>query len=132
MIATASVALAAQPKHGLSVYGKTSYRDGYVFVDVARSDAKVSVQLPAIESIFPPKAKGLKVSATGKFSGTRTGRGSVSKHGSYADWTLKISGKFTTPTKAKGTFTAVGIVNHGGTKTTIRSGKQTFKATKQP
>jgi hypothetical protein len=132
LIATASVALAAQPKDGVSIYGKTSYRGGLIFLKVAPSGTKVAyVQLPAVQSIGPPKAKNFKVSTTGKFSGTRTGRGTVSKGGSFADWTLKVSGKFTTPTKAKGTFSAVGIVTRGGTETTIRTGKQTFNATKQ-
>lgn len=43
-----------------------------------------------------------------------------------------MSGKFTTPTKAKGTFKAVGIVTRGDTVTTIRSGKQTFTAKQHP
>ena len=133
LVLTASVALAAQPKDGVSLYGKTSYRDGYIFVKVAPSGTKVAyVQLPSIESIGPPKAKGFKVSAAGAFSGTRRVSGTVSKGGSSAEWTLTVSGKFTTPTKAKGTFKAVGIVTRGDTVTTIRSGKQTFTAKQHP
>ena len=72
--------------------------------------------------------KNLKVSSTGKFSGTRTISGTTSKYGSTAKWTLKISGKFTTPTKAQGTFTGGGDRHARRPEpTTIRSGKQTFK-----
>jgi hypothetical protein len=131
LLATASVALAVQPKDGVSLYGKSSYRGGLVFLKVAPTGTKVAyVQLPAINSIGPPKAKGFAVSAAGKFSGTRRVSGTVSKNGSSAQWTITVSGKFTTPTQAEGTFKAVAIVTRGETVTTIRSGPQTFKATK--
>lgn len=131
LLATASVALAAHPKDGATLYGKTSYREGLIFLKVAPSGTKLAyVQLPSVESIGPPKMKGFKVSSKGKFSGTRSVSGPTSKGGSHADWTLKVSGKFTAPTKAKGTFSAVAVVTRGDTETTIRSGKQTFKTTK--
>ena len=100
-----------------------------MFLKVSSSGTKLSsVQLPSVNSTGPPAMKNLKVSSTGKFSGTRTISGTTSKYGSTAKWTLKISGKFTTPTKAQGTFTAVGIITRGDSEpTTIRSGKQTFK-----
>lgn len=138
-VTVAASALAAQPKNGVTVYGKTSYTahgPTSIYLKVNASGTKIAyVQFPAVDSISPPRATmNLKISATGKFSGTWEGTGSTSGSGSHADWTLKVAGRFITSTKARGTFSATGSVTRGkgagAVGTTIRTGGQTFNANK--
>jgi hypothetical protein len=129
LVTTASVAPAVPPKKGVKIYGKTScptYKDeSSIFLTVAPSGKKVSVTVPSCSAALTPPTK-YPVSAAGRFSGTRKADFSKTSH-----WTIKVSGRFTTPTKARGTFSAVGVIDRGGMEDTVRSGKQTFKATKQ-
>ena len=125
-ITLVSTALAVQPKKGVVLAGKTSMQDTEtrMVIKVSSSGKKLNIQFPSLSFVTPPQLKKVKVSAAGKFSVTRqldqTG-------GNYAatEWNLKVSGKFTAPTKAKGTFSMKEFDPRGnGTR---QSGKQTFK-----
>jgi hypothetical protein len=124
----AATALAVVPKKGAELYGGTSLpgTDDYIFMKVAPSGTVLSMSLPAVQNIAPPRLTKIRISGTGHFSVTRSVTGSSSEHGASADWTIKVTGRFTAPTKATGTFSAKGIVHRAG-DTRISSGVQTFK-----
>ena len=125
-ITLVSTALAVHPKKGVTLAGKTSMpnTDTRMVVKVSSSGKKVNIQFPSLSHVSPPQLKNVKVSDAGKFSVTRQ----LDQTGGYyaaTEWNLKVSGKFTAPTKAKGTFSMKEFDPRGnGTR---KSGKQTFK-----
>jgi hypothetical protein len=127
-ITLVSTALAVQPKKGgVELFGTTPMpgSEDYMFMKVAPSGTKLSLQLPALNFVGPPRLKNVKVSDAGRFSVTRE----LTQSGGYhaaTEWTLKVSGTFTAPTKAKGTF-SMKEIDPRGSGGTHKSGKQTFK-----
>src|SRR4051812_20322443 len=108
MAAFAGVAMAAQPRPGVNLHGKTSWTGGndpvsYVFLQVSSSGKRVaSMNVPAACGLTPPAVRRFAISSTGSFSGKRVLRDSG--HGGDVTYTIRISGRFTAPTKAHGTY----------------------------
>jgi hypothetical protein len=123
-----STALAVQPKPRVYLTGKTSMPHSLMTVKVFPSGKQLSVQLPNLSGVSSPQLKNVKVSDTGRFSVTRK---LDQSGGNYAatKWTLTVSGTFTAPTKANGTFSMTKIDPDRGGGDTRKSGRQTFKLT---
>ena len=122
---TAPAALAVTPKGGVELYGHTSLqtKKEWMFMTVSPSGERLSVFIGVIDNVIPPRLKNVKISDAGKFSATRE---VISSSGT--EWTIKIRGKFTAPTRAKGTFSAEGVTHRGGGSQPASShGTQTFK-----
>lgn len=89
---------------------------GTVRLDVSKSGSTVNFRtpqgcyfnpVPTASHPYPwsyGRIKGLKVSSHGTFSGKRTYRDSTQPN-YILDWTIKVSGQFTSSSKAKGTVT---------------------------
>jgi hypothetical protein len=87
----------------------------------------MNVQLPLLSCVGPPALKNVKISDGGKFSVTRSGLKNTGGYYAPTVWTLKISGTFTAPTKAKGTFSMTELDPGRGGGAVTKSGKQTFR-----
>jgi hypothetical protein len=117
----AVAAMAVTPQGGVLLKGKASHKyEGHrtgVQLKVSSSGEQVAkFWFPACDGkLKNPILKRLKVSAAGKFSdekeyrevneGARSGGGSESWDSVY-DWKVWVKGRFTAPTKAKGTLSS--------------------------
>lgn len=108
LAAFAGIAWAAHPRPGVNLYGKTSWKGGndpvsYVFLQVSPSGKRLaSMNVPAVCGLTPPAVRRFAISSAGKFSGKRTVHDSG--HGGDVTYKIEISGRFSAPTKAHGTY----------------------------
>jgi hypothetical protein len=153
-ICGAVVAVAVTPEGGAYLRAPTSHkyqgRATAAFVKVSGSGDRVAkFYFPACDGKNKnPILKSLKISGAGKFSGekkyrevhkaARTGRGS--DWDTVYDWKVWVKGRFTAPTKAKGTLSSsyTGFLRDSDTgeraegSYTCKTGKTTWKGKPAP
>ena len=97
LVIAPAAAMAAQPKKGATYRGQTADGDAVV-LKVAKGGKRVALSLTCDSGGAPVTIRGMAVSGTGAFSGTRRRSGRV---------ILRVSGRFVTARKATGTKSGV-------------------------
>ena len=112
LLAALASAEAAKPKKGGAYSGTVpdqggtrGITDGGITFVVSKNGKKLTASLPALCGRNPHGViKNIPISKKGKFSGKRSYKDTHAS-GEIFDWDLKISGRFTSRTKAKGVLT---------------------------